>query len=414
MKTAQKRPQTARMWTGAAIGILLVFYIVHLMTRGSLPIRAANATVGTLTSTVATNGKVEPQPQVNYEAHAPFPGVVETVYVHEGEKVRAGQLLLAMDDSEAKARVATAQAALKGAQADYQAAQQGGTQEERFSLQGELAKAKIDRDEAQQQLGALRKLQASGAASASEISAAQTRLAADNSTLQVLEQRRTDRYGTDYVAHAKATLADAQAAYNAALDALNHAVVHAPFAGTVYSLPVSRTEYVNQGDRLLSMADLSKLQVRGYFDEPEIGKLRIGQPVTIAWDARPSELWHGHISRLPSTIITYGTRNVGEVLITIDDADDALLPDTNVRVTVTVANVSNVLKVPRDALHAEQGSMFVYRREGNTLHRVKVTIGVLSLTEVQITSGLQAGDVVALGTTNAQPLSDGVPVKVVQ
>ena len=190
--------------------------------------------------------------------------------------------------------------------------------------------------------------------------------------------------------------------------------MHAPFAGTVYSVPVSKTEYVNQGDRLLSIADLSKLQVRGYFDEPEIGKLQIGQPVTIVWDARPNQTWHGHISRMPSTIITYGTRNVGEVVIAIDDADDALLPDTNVRVTVTVANVSNVLMVPRDALHVEQGSPFVYRKQGDSLHRVKVTIGVLNLTDVQILSGLSAGDVVALGTTNAQPLSEGGPVKVVQ
>ncbi len=411
MQTRQARSNTVRIWTATVIAIVLIFYIVHLMTRGSLPIRVAEATVGNLTNTVSTNGKVEPQ--VNFEAHAPFPGVIETLNVREGEKVAAGRLLVAMDDTEAKARLATAQAALKGAQVSYQAAKNGGTQEERNSLKGEIAKAQIDHDQAQQNLKALQSLQSSGAASPSEVSAAQTRLAADTSTLQVLQQRLADRYGSDYIAHSQATLADAQAGYDAALDALHHAVVHAPFAGTVYSLPVSQTEYVNQGDRLLSMADLSKLQVRGYFDEPEIGKLQIGQPVNIVWDARPSETWHGHISRMPSTIITYGTRNVGEVVIAIDDADDALLPDTNVRVTVTVANVSNVLVVPRDSLHIERGLPFVYRKEGNSLHRVKVTIGALNLTDVQILNGLKAGDVVALGTTNAQPLSEGVPVKVV-
>ena len=412
MKTGQTGARTARIWIATAVALLLIFYIVHLMTRGSLPIRVAEASVGNLTNTVATNGKVEPQ--VNFEAHAPFAGLIAKLNIHEGEKVHGGQLLLAMDDSEAKARLATAEAALKGAQANEQAAKSGGTQEERISLKGEITKAQIDRDLAQHDLEALQKLQVSGAASPSEISAAQSRLAADTSTMQVLQQRLTGRYGSDYLAHADATLADAQAAYQAAQDALGHAVVHAPYAGTVYSLPVSQTEYVNQGDRLLSMADLSKMQFRGYFDEPEIGKLRVGQPVTIVWDARPDETWHGHISRLPSTIITYGTRNVGEAVITIDDANDTLLPDSNVRVTVTVANISNVLKVPRDALHIEQGSPFVYRKDGNSLRRVKVTIGALNLTDVQITSGLNAGDVVALGTTNAQPLTDGVPIKVVQ
>jgi HlyD family secretion protein len=415
MPNKQAKPRAARVWIITAVALILVFYGVHLMTRGSLPIRVAAATIGDLTSTVATNGKVEPQPQANYEAHAPFSGIIQTVDAHEGDKVPAGKLLVAMDDTEARARVATALAALKGAQAAYEAAQRGGTQEERLSLTGDLQKAQIDRDQAQHDLDALQKLQSSGAASPSEVTTAQTRLAADNSSLQVLQQKQTARYDKADLAHAKATLDDAQANYDAALDAQHHAVVHAPFAGTVYSLPVSRTEYVNQGDRLLSMADLSKLQVLAYFDEPEIGKLSVGQPVTILWDARPDQQWHGVISRLPSTIITYGTsRNVGEVLVSITDADGALLPETNVRVTVTTANESNVLIVPRDAVHFEQGSSFVYRKQGDSLHRVKVTVGKLNITSVEITSGLKPGDVVALGTTNAQPLSDGVPVKVVQ
>jgi HlyD family secretion protein len=412
MANRQTRSRTARVWIITAVALILVFYGVHLMTRGSLPIRVAEASISDLKSTVPTNGKVEPQ--VNFEAHAPFPGVIQSLSVHEGDKVPAGKLLLAMDDTEAQARVATALDALKGAQAAYQAAQHGGTQEERISLTGEMQRAQIERDQAEHDLEALKKLQSSGAASPSEVSAAQARLATANSSLQVLQQRQTGRYGTEDLAHTKASLDDAEATYAAALDALRHAVVHAPFAGTVYSLPVSRSEYVNQGDRLLSMADITKLQVRAYFDEPEIGKLSIGQPVTIVWDAKPDEQWHGIISRLPSTIITYGTRNVGEVLVSLTDADGALLPDTNVRVTVTVANVSNVLMVPRDAVHFEQSSSFVYRKEGDSLHRVQVTIGALNLTEVQIVSGLKSGDIVALGTTNAQPLSDGVPVKVIE
>lgn len=414
MTTKQNRPRRGRVWIITGVALILVFYGVHLLTRGKLPIRVAAATIGDLTSPVPTNGKVEPQPQANYEAHAPFPGVVKDLYVHEGEKVPAGKLLLAMDDTEAKARVAAALAAVRTAEAASQAAQHGGTQEEQLSLTGDLDKARIDRDQAQHDLDALKKLQASGAASPSEVAAAQSRLAADNSTIQVLEKRQTSRYGTVDLARVQADLEDAQAGYAASLDALHHAIVHAPFAGTVYSIPVSRTEYVQQGDRLLSLADLSKLQVRAYFDEPEIGKLKVGQPVEIAWDARPNERWPGHIERLPSTIITFGTRNVGEVLVSIDDGHDDLLPDTNVRVTVTVANESNVIKVPREALHFERGAAYVYRVEGDSLQRNPVTVGIMNLNDVQIVSGLKAGQKVALNTTNGQPLSEGIPVQVVQ
>jgi HlyD family secretion protein len=413
MTASPARSNTARLWVIAAVALLLIFYGVHILTRGKLPIRVATATVGNLTSTVASNGKVEPQS--NFEAHAPSGGVVRDLYVHAGDKVSAGKLLLKMDDSEAQAHAATALAALRGAEAAYQSARHGGTAEERISLTGELQKATIDRDQAQHDLSALQKLEATGAASPSEVAAAQERLDSDNSSIQVIQQRQTSRYDAGDLAHAKANLEDAQAACAAAQDALAQAVVHAPFAGTVYSLPVSRTEYVQQGDRLLSVADLTKMQVLAYFDEPEIGNLADGQSATIVWDARPDEKWHGHIIRSPSDVITYNqTRNVGEALVSIDDTDGALLPDTNVRVTITVSSESNVLTVPRDALHIEEGATYVYRVEGSTLHRVPVTVGKLNFVQVQIVSGLRAGDQVATATTNGQPLSDGVPITIVQ
>ncbi len=413
MATKTKR-HTGRVWILTVVALILVFYAVRMATREKLPIRVAIATMGDLTKTSATDGKVEPEPQANFEAHAPFPGVVRTVYVHSGEKVAAGKLLLAMDDTQAKEQLANALTALRGAQANYEAAVHGGTPSQRITLIGNLEKARIERDQAQHDLEALRQLETTGAASPSEVSAAQQRLATDSSALHVLEQQKKNGYGAADIAHAQAALQDAQAAYAAAQDALRQAIVHAPFPGTIYSLPVAPSEYVNQGDRLLSLADLNKLQVLAYFDEPEIGDLQVGQPATLVWDARPDQVWHGHILRLPSTIITYNTRNVGEVLVSLDDADGHLLPETNVRVTVTVANESNVLVIPRDALYFEQGSPYVYRVAGGSLHRTRVTLGKLNLSEAQIVSGLKPGDVVATGTTNGQPLGDGQPVKIVR
>src|ERR1700723_3032389 len=200
------RSNTVRIWLIAAVALILIFYAVHLLTRSKLPIHVAAAKMGPLTTTVASNGKVEPQSK--FEAHAPFPGVVREVEVHAGEQVAAGKLLIALDDTEPRAHAATALAGLKGAEAAWQAAQHGGTQEERLSLSGELQKAIIDRDQAQRDLDALQKLESTGAASPSEISAAQERLAADNSSIQVLQQRQTSRYDAGDLAHAKAALDD--------------------------------------------------------------------------------------------------------------------------------------------------------------------------------------------------------------
>lgn len=395
-----------------AIAVALVFYLVHLATRTTLPIRAAAVERSDLKSPLSTNGKVEPT--ANFEAHAPFPGVVKALYVHEGDKVPAGKLLLSMDDNEALSKLSTSLAAVKGAQANYDAVLKGGTQEERLSLNSELTKAQLDRDQAQRDLTALQKLQAQGAASAGEVAAAADRLAAANNSIALLQEKKTGRYDSGDVGHAKATLDDARAGYAAAQEIVNQANIKAPFAGTVYSVPASRTEFVQLGDMLLQMADLNKMQVRAFFDEPEIGKLKDGMPITIQWDARPDREWHGHVERVPSTIVNYLTRNVGQVLITVDDADNMLLPNTNVTVTVTIANLHNVLNIPRDALHTEQGKSYVYRVIHDTLRRTPVRIGGFNLTQIEILSGLQEGDVVALGTTNGQPISEGAAVRIVR
>ena len=410
MATPKRRKTSRWIWLSAAIGLAIIFYFVRMATRSRIPIRVATVVRSELRKTIPTNGQVEPQPQVNYEAHAPFPGLIKALYIHEGQKVSQGTLLLSMDDTDARARLATALAALRTAQENYNAMLQGGTQAERLSLSGELTKAQIDRDQAQHDLEALKKLQLTGAASPSEVASAQQRLDMDNATLANLQQRKSNSYDAGDLNRSKAALADAQAGFEAAQQVMNQANVHAPFRGTVYLIPVSRTEYVQQGSLLLAMADLSRMQVRAYFDEPEIGNLHVGQPVTILWDARPDKTWHGHIARVPSTIITYTTRNVGEVLVTIDDADNDLLPNTNVRVTALVANEPNALNIPREALHTENGQAYVYRVERDILHRTNVRVGNLNLTQVEILGGLKEGDVVALTSTNGQPIGDRTPI----
>lgn len=408
MATAKRRKNSRWIWISAAVVVAILFYFVRMATRTRVPVRTATAIRSELKSTIPTNGKVEPQ--VNFEAHAPFAGLVGNLYVHEGQKVTQGTLLLSMDDTDALARLASAKAALTGAQENYTAVLQGGTQEERLSLNGDLAKTQLDHDQAQRDLDSLRKLQLTGAASASEVSAAQERLNSDNAALTVLNQRKTNRYSAGDIGKAEAALADAKAGYAAALEAVSKANIRAPFPGTVYSIPVSKTEYVDQGALLLQMANLSKMQVRAYFDEPEIGKLHVGQQITLQWDARPDNTWHGHITRVPSTVIAYTTRNVGEVLVTIDDADNDLLPNTNVRVIALVANEPTALNIPREALHTENGKSYVYLVRNDVLHRIPVTVGNINLTQVEITSGLSDGDVVALGSTNGQPIGDTVPV----
>jgi HlyD family secretion protein len=202
-------------------------------------------------------------------------------------------------------------------------------------MAGDIDRAQIQQKQAASDVESLRQLQQKGAASAAEVAAAEQRLLTANSTLQSLQQRSTQRYSSGDRDRAQAQIADAQAALDSARAGYDQTNIRTPISGTVYSLPVSEYDFVGAGEDLMDVADLNRIQVRAYFDEPEIGALSPGQAVKIVWDAKPDRIWHGHIELAPTTVIAYGTRSVGECIITVDDARGDLLPNTNVNVTVT-------------------------------------------------------------------------------
>ncbi len=178
----------------------------------------------------------------------------------------------------------------------------------------------------------------------------------------------------------------------------------------MYSVLVHASDFVQAGDKLLQMANLKQIQVRAYFDEPEIGKLAIGKPVTIIWEAKPGRVWHGHITRTPTTVVTYGTRNVGEALISVDDSDEVLLPNTNVTITVTLLDVPDALIVPREALHVDDSGDYVFQVVNGRLRRIPVKIGNINLTQVQIVSGIADNTIVALTAPDGASLHDDLAV----
>jgi HlyD family secretion protein len=407
----RKGISSGALWIAAAIALVLIFFGVRRMTREKLPLRVSEAQVQDLIKVNSTNGRVEPLHI--FEAHAPEAAVVKNVYVHVGEKVRAGQLLVVLDDTNARARLAAATAALRTAEAGYQGVESGGTHQEQLALSSNIVKARIDCDQATRDLDVIQKLAAKGAAAPSEVAQAQQRLSLAKASLEALDEQKAKPFAPVDLTRAHANVAEAQAAVAAATEVIARSHVRIPFAATVYSLSATRYGYLEPGAEILQAADLSQLQVRAYFDQPEIGDLKLNDPVSIVWDAKPDLKFHGRITRLPSDIITYGTRTVGEVLVSVDDSNGVLLPNTTVVVTVVTQSVRNALTVPREALHIEGGRDYVYVVSRDTLRRAPVEVGAINLTSVQIVSGLKEHTVVALGTTNGQPISESVPIRIV-
>jgi HlyD family secretion protein len=411
MVDARRQLNRRWLWLGAIVLLVLVFFAARSLSREHLEVRVAQVSHEPLASTVSTNGRVEPEN--NQQIHSPIATTVKAVYVMPGDEAPAGKLLMVLDDMQARTKVAAAESGVKSAQAALDAVTHNGTLEQRQAAAAELARNRIDRDQAQHDLQALTRLNATGAASTGEVDAARQRLAAAQANLDASEASSQSRYSQPEVARAQAALSDAEASLSAAQAVEAQTSVHAPITGTVYSVNVARSEFVEQGALLLQMADLHHERVRAYFDEPEIGRLAVGQPIVIKWDAKPGRIWQGHIERVPVTVMNLGTRTVGEVLVQIDGGD-GLLPDTNVTVTVTNSSESDVLSIPREALYSENGKTYVFKVVNGELRRSPVVTGAFNLTQVAILSGLKDGEMVATGATSGQPLQQGIPIKVVQ
>src|SRR5207302_1655552 len=200
-----------------------------------IPVRAAGVVRGRIRSLISTNGKIEPIQ--NFEAHSPVATTIKRILVKEGQQVKRGQLLMQLDDAEARTSAAKAIAQLRGAQAD----------------------------------------------------------------------------------------------------------IRAPFDGVVYALPVQQGNYVSPGQLLLEEADLSKVRLRAFVDEPDVGRLAPGQKIEVKWDGLPGRVWRSSVAARPSTIELFGTRNVGEITTQLDNTDGKLLPNTNVTVELITAEHENVL-----------------------------------------------------------------------
>jgi len=395
---------------GVVVAALL---LVAFMSRGSdVPVRAEKPQREPIVNTISTNGKIEPVD--NFEAHAPAATTVKKLFVHEGDRVKAGQKILQLDDANARADAARALAQLKAAEADLTAMKTGGTHEEVLNRQADLVKARAERDSAQRNLQAMRELERRGAASAAEVQEADNRFKRAQADVTALEQKQSSRYSRPEEAKIQAQAGEARATYEAAQSLLKTANVTAPRDGVVYSLPVREGQYVNAGDLLAQVADLKKLQVRAFVDEPEIGKLATGQSVLVTWDALSGRSWSGVLARVPTTVSPRGTRTVGEITIDVENGDLKLLPNVNVSVMVTTAKHDSALTISREAVHQENGKRFVYEVVKDKLKRQEVETGVMSLTRIEVTKGVSDGSQIALGAVTGQALKNGMEVRVIQ
>jgi HlyD family secretion protein len=348
----------------------------------------------TLISTLPTNGKVEP---IEWQAvHVEQAGLVSQVPVEEGQTVSQGAALAILSGTGLQADLDAAAARVAQARADLATLDAGGKQLELTTIESDLAGLRVEKEHDEKEYASLRRLADKQAASMLEVDEAKSKTERAQMATEALEKRRAALVTPADKTVALARLRDAEAAEELAKEHIAQTVIHAPIGGVVYDLAARPGTYLNAGDVVANVGHTERLRVRVYVDEPELGRVAEGQPVTIDWDALPGRAWEGTVERKPSDIVGLGSRQVGEVWCTIDNPGRALLPGTNVDAHIRTATVPNALTIPKECLRRDTAGVGVFALRGGRLVWQAVQPGVSSVTRVQILAGLGEGERVAL------------------
>ena len=395
--------RSSRVWMFLAVALGLVAVLVWLSRRKPVPtVEVYTVAKGDIAAEVTTNGRVEPI--TPYEMRSLVESRVVKVNATEGQTVKKGQLLVALDDAAVQAQLAQARQQLLTNEDQLRIARLGGNATQLAQIDSDIRKDELERTKLQGDVAKLEKLVAQQAATQQELSNTRANLSRTEADLQRLHTQRADAARTASVDTGRLSLAvqQSQETIRDLEGRVKSTRVIAPIDGTLYSLPVKVNDPVKPGDLLAAVADLKQVRVRAYVDEPELGGIEAGQTAIITWDALPNKSWIGKTGQPPKEVIARNTRSVGELLCTVDNTDQRLIPNINVGVRIELSQRKGVPVVPRSAVAFSGSHRYVYVvpkvGPGSTTHLSlrEVRVGSSSTTMFEIVSGVGEGESIAL------------------
>jgi HlyD family secretion protein len=397
---------------------------------------------------VQCDGRLEP-PEGG-ELRTADGGTVAAIAVHEGDRVRRGQLLLRLSNPDLEARARDALGEVRQLQSDTAAAlgeldrdrreaewrERVVAGDRRLVAQKAIPPATLDADQlawqqaldrvrdAQARLDALHRTPGAGGGSAG---ARPDAAGAGDVGRRPQEARGAGggpaadgRPDSQAIASGRAgrgsRLALSQSAAAELTRRLGALTVRAPFDGLVYGLPHAAGETVPAGQLVASVTDPDHPHVRCRVDQPDLPRVAPGQRLIVTFNGLPDSQWEGTVERVGTGLREAGGREVGELVGQLADPVHTLPANAAVDVQVVVAQKRGVLTVPRSALRREGGDStgaggeqrYVYAVVRRRSHRRDVKVGLIGLSEVEILSGLGEGErVVAEGPPS---LEDGTRV----
>jgi len=392
----QRRKRLLIILTAAFVVFLIIFFNLRAQRERTVKVNVEKVTRQDLTSIISASGEVKPKKNVNISAH--IPGRIEKIGVEEGQRVEAGDFLLKLESTQYEANADRDRAHIQ-------------------SLRAELirADALLKRDESYFQRQ--KKLHDEQLISSEQLEAAKAQYdvakAQHDSILFQIQQ--------------------AEASLQSSLDNLEKTVYNAPMEGIITSLRVEEGEIAlvgtmnNPGTILMTIADLSVMEVEVEVDETDVIGIDIGQTSEVRVDAFPETNITGKVTEIGSSALQKLTASEEskdfKVVITLENPPINLKPGLSASADIITAEKEDVLAVPISSLvlrekegendkgdKAEEEGVYVVKDR-----RVKFTPvqkGILGELKIEITSGLEDGQEIVVGPYNAlRELKDDTLIK---
>lgn len=356
-----------------------------------------------ISQSIVASGRVETPRRINIGSQ--LTGTVASVPVAEGQSVKAGQLLIELENTEAKAAEAQAAAAVAQAQSRLRQLQEVGLP----TAQQALHQAQINLQNVQRQYDRTKELRSKGFVGQSQLDDAQHNLDLAQSQLRTaqLQVATNSTQGSDYQM-AKAALLQAQANLNMARARLEYTTIEAPVDGVLIARDVERGAVVQPGKTLMVLSPAGQTQLIVQIDEKNLAYLHLGQQAIASADAYRDQRFPAEVVYINPAVDPQ--RGSVEVKLNVPVAPPYLRQDMTVSVDIGVAQRTDAVVAPAAAVHDSNSDVpWVMTVEHGRAHRRAVTLGVRGTSMVEILSGVQPGDL--LVSSNNASIADGQRVR---
>jgi multidrug efflux pump subunit AcrA (membrane-fusion protein) len=328
---------------------------------------------------------------------------VEKINVREGDRVKAGQVLVTLDTREAEAAVAQAKANLEASAARLK--QVRATAEEAVQSQIQQAKANLELAEADQKRS--QELNQKNFISRQQLDEAQTKYNVAKANYDLAMNSIRQKTWENDIALAEAQVRQAKASLDLTQAQLANLIIISPMNGEVTKRFVDPGTMAKDTTPILTLMDLSEVKMVVNVIEKEFVHLQKGQPVKITVTAFPGQIFQGRIAIITPALELQS--RTAEIQISIPNPGYILNPGMFGRVEILLRSTPQATLVPIQALITAEDKDFVYLLKDGKAYRRPVQKGAVKDTLVEIIRGVNPGDQVV--TAGQEFLQDEMPVR---